>query len=203
MTDLVLRVDTDAIHTLVDQETAFVVESLEIIEDHVIEGEEELADVAAMLGLVKEKLNALEKKRQAVVGPIKKEAKKIDDQCRPVRRKLEGLERSLKKLYSDFEMRKRAEQQRLLEEAAAEEEDEEIEEEAGEALAPVADLKPTKMEGVTTRTIVDKDAIEAAVANGVREIPGVRIYPVWRFEVVDTKQVPDDYKKTSVAVRAR
>jgi hypothetical protein len=41
----------------------------------------------------------------------------------------------------------------------------------------------------------DKEKIQAAVDAGVREIPGVAIYPVWQFKVLDIKQVPEEYRK--------
>lgn len=50
---------------------------------------------------------------------------------------------------------------------------------------------------VRTRTIPDKDAIQKAIDNGVREIPGVKIFQVWIFEVEESKKVPREYRKTT------
>lgn len=36
--------------------------------------------------------------------------------------------------------------------------------------------------------------IEKAIENGVREIPGVRIFQVWRYDIIDRKKVPHEYK---------
>lgn len=50
--------------------------------------------------------------------------------------------------------------------------------------------------GVLTPTrIPDRDKIQAAIDNGVREIKGVYIYPVWTFKVLEAKDVPDEYKR--------
>ncbi len=50
---------------------------------------------------------------------------------------------------------------------------------------------------VRTKRVKDLDKIQAAVDNGVRSIPGVRIYQVWTFEIIDAAKVPDEYRKTS------
>jgi len=46
-----------------------------------------------------------------------------------------------------------------------------------------------------TRSIPDLEAIQKAVDDGVREILGVRIYPIWKFDVEDAKQVPKEYRR--------
>ena len=47
--------------------------------------------------------------------------------------------------------------------------------------------------------IVDSVKIQDAIDNKkVRSIPGVEIYQVWEFKVVDSSQVPDEYKKEIV-----
>lgn len=53
------------------------------------------------------------------------------------------------------------------------------------------------------RKVVDKEAIEIAVNNGVREIPGVVIFQKWTFEIVDSSQVPEKYRKDTLATRSR
>lgn len=49
------------------------------------------------------------------------------------------------------------------------------------------------------RKVVDKDKITAAIGrtNGKIAIPGVHIYQIWTFNVVDAAQVPSEYKKTA------
>ena len=76
----------------------------------------------------------------------------------------------------------------------------------GENVKPVVAEKiniPISTAGLrtTTRTrqIVDNDAIRAAIADGVRNIEGVNIYPVWEFKITDPKTVPDEYKKITRA----
>jgi len=61
--------------------------------------------------------------------------------------------------------------------------------------------QPISMAGLRSTTkvksIVDKDKIDEAVEGGVREIPGVRIYQIWMFEVTDHTKVPEEYRKLS------
>ena len=47
---------------------------------------------------------------------------------------------------------------------------------------------------------VDREKVQAAVDAGVREIPGVVIYPVWTFKVLDLKAVPEEYRKVGTRV---
>ena len=48
---------------------------------------------------------------------------------------------------------------------------------------------------VRTRSIPDQVKIEQAVKDGIREIPGVSIYQVWQFSVVEAKIVPKEYRR--------
>lgn len=45
------------------------------------------------------------------------------------------------------------------------------------------------------RSIPDLESIQKAVDEGIREIVGVRIYPVWKFDVEDAKLVPKEYRR--------
>ena len=45
------------------------------------------------------------------------------------------------------------------------------------------------------RSIPDLEAIQKAVDEGIREIAGVRIFPVWKFDVEDAKVVPKEYRR--------
>jgi len=68
----------------------------------------------------------------------------------------------------------------------------------GEAVVDVPDEQKRVRSEMGTVTFVpqaDKEKIQAAVDAGVREIPGVAIYPVWQFKVLDIKQVPEEYRK--------
>ena len=68
-------------------------------------------------------------------------------------------------------------------------------------VVPEIPIQPYEQIGMrsTTRTksIVDNCAIQQAVQHdGIREIPGVSIYQVWTFEVLDAKKVPKEYRRT-------
>ncbi len=45
------------------------------------------------------------------------------------------------------------------------------------------------------RSIPDLPKIEEAIADGIREIPGVKIFQIWQFTVDDAKMVPKEYRR--------
>lgn len=59
-------------------------------------------------------------------------------------------------------------------------------------VAPVAHITMRNTTRVKYR--VDDQKIRDAIDRGVRDIPGVRIYPVWNFVIEDRKAVPKEYK---------
>lgn len=61
---------------------------------------------------------------------------------------------------------------------------------------PIQPFEQIGMRSTTrTKSVVDKEAIESAVEQGVKEIAGVNIYQVWTFEITDAKAVPKEYRK--------
>lgn len=58
--------------------------------------------------------------------------------------------------------------------------------------------------GLTLKQIVDTDKINQIVAatKGKQQIPGIRIYPVWKWEITDRKLIPKAYYKSSMMTRA-
>jgi len=75
------------------------------------------------------------------------------------------------------------------------------------ALVPAQEPMPTQaptttrstVGTATIRTIPDRDAIQKAVDAGERSIDGVRIYPIWTFEIYESTAVPEKYRKDSLA----
>lgn len=60
---------------------------------------------------------------------------------------------------------------------------------------PIQPVSQIGMRSTTrTKSIPDREAIKEAVDEGVREIPGVRIFQVWNFEIEDSKKVPKEYR---------
>jgi hypothetical protein len=45
--------------------------------------------------------------------------------------------------------------------------------------------------------VLDRDKVEAAIAAGTREIKGIAIYPEWKFRILELKDVPAEFKKSS------
>lgn len=194
--------DSALLESVLEANKDFLDAHVEIL-DAEVEDQEDLEELGRVLQQIVRLKKEIEKERKAVVKPFKDKAASVDKKCRTYRVKLEALERGLKKLLSDYEERRRAEQQRLLEAAEVDEEDEEAVEEAEEALEKAHQSQPVKLSGISTRDIVDKEKIQAAVDSGVREIPGVRVFCVWTFEVEDSKAVPQQYRKVSVAAKTK
>ena len=48
--------------------------------------------------------------------------------------------------------------------------------------------------------VLDKAKVEAALTNGVREIPGIHIWLEPKYKVLDLKKVPEEYKQQSTRV---
>lgn len=97
--------------------------------------------------------------------------------------------------------RKLAEEQALAEAVAAEARGDD--EQAAQIMkAPVEAMpvyvpKSVPKSATVIRKVPDQDKIAAAVAAGVRNIPGVLIYQQWVFKVTESKVVPDQYKRVA------
>ena len=63
---------------------------------------------------------------------------------------------------------------------------------------------PSKPAGLSLKRIVDTEKINRFVATtkGQAPIPGIRIYPVWEWEIINRSLIPSSYYKSSMATRA-
>jgi len=61
-----------------------------------------------------------------------------------------------------------------------------------------------KPEGLSLKRIVDTDKINRFVetTKGQAQIPGIRIYPGWKWEITDRKLIPKSYYKSTIATKA-
>lgn len=89
--------------------------------------------------------------------------------------------------------------------------DQGMEEEADEIIAdiPLPARKPdaptiAKPAGLSLKRIVDTEKINRFVetTKGQAQIPGIRIYPIWKWEIENRSKIPDSYYKSSMATRA-
>ena len=64
--------------------------------------------------------------------------------------------------------------------------------------APIA-----KPEGLSLKRIVDTEKINHFVATtkGQMQIPGIRIYPIWKWEIEDRSKIPSSYYKSTISTR--
>ena len=88
--------------------------------------------------------------------------------------------------------------------------DQGMEEEADEIIEEIPLPKPIEevprpiVEGLSLKQIVDTEKINRFVATtkGQAQIPGIRIYPVWKWEITDRKLIPKSYYRSTMATRA-
>ena len=138
--------------------------------------------------------------------------REVERLLRPLVEPLETLDKLRLERVAEIEAKKeearrKAEaEQRAAEEAARKEEERRRNISLGKGgegiFTPVEVSKPVQpIEQIgmrsTTRvaSIPDNDAIENAINRGIRQIPGVHIYQVWKFDIVDSKKVPKEYRK--------
>ena len=59
------------------------------------------------------------------------------------------------------------------------------------------------VEGLSLKQIVDTEQINRIVeqCKGQTLIPGIRVYPVWKWEITDRKLIPKEFYKSNVASR--
>ena len=57
--------------------------------------------------------------------------------------------------------------------------------------------------GLSMKQVVDTERINIIVSKlgGQTKIPGIRVYPVWKWEIINRELIPKEYYKTSVASR--
>ena len=69
--------------------------------------------------------------------------------------------------------------------------------------AQVPEPPPPKPEGLSLKRIVDTEKINRFVATtkGQAQIPGIRIYPVWKWEIEDRSKIPSSYYKSTISTR--
>jgi len=87
--------------------------------------------------------------------------------------------------------------------------DQGMEEEAEEIIeeiplpAQVPEPPSPKPAGLSLKRIVDTEKINRFVATtkGQTQIPGIRIYPVWKWEIEDRSKIPSSYYKSTIATR--
>jgi hypothetical protein len=83
-----------------------------------------------------------------------------------------------------------------------------VQQEAEEVLStpgyiPMPKARPLPKTRSSVRMIVDRERIQKMVdlMQSRTNIPGIRVYPVWKFDIVNEAMVPEEYKKPSVGGR--
>lgn len=129
------------------------------------------------------------------------EARRIDKQKMDAWREEQETIRRREEARLQEEARRRAEQEQLeaaerAEKSGNKAEAEEILNERTQVPTIIVTTAVPKSKTVI-RKIVDQAKIAQAVANGTRTIPGVSVYQVWTYQVVNPSLVPDEFKRTA------
>ena len=124
----------------------------------------------------------------------------LEEQAR-IRREAE------EKAQKEEEERQKEEDRLLAEAKVLKDSGKEKEAESLEAEIPLparVDIPPEpEARGLSLKQILDTEQINMIVKRlgGQARIPGIRVYPVWKWEIDDRKLIPKEYYKTSVASR--
>jgi len=180
-------------------------ETLEIANNFILSMKEMMAEVAGSYDPIIKHAKA-EKAKYS--NPLK-EAQQIarthvtsylEDQAEIQRKAAEAArkieEERQKKETAELERAKKYQDQGMQEEA-----DEIIEDIPLPAKPPEAPA--AKPAGLSLKRIVDTEKINRFVATtkGQAQIPGIRIYPVWKWEIEDRSKIPSSYYKSTISTR--
>lgn len=149
------------------------VEFLEVVKGYTIQSDEEYADAAELLKVVKHKHKVLDDERTVSVKPLNDEVKEINAWFKPALDRLKQCETELKRIMGAYLLAKAQEQQRLLAEASKA---------AQEALVTESDPQANVMA-----------LVQQATAAQAPKVSGVSVSKVWKWELVDPSQVPSEY----------
>lgn len=159
------------------------------------------------------------KKARATVDEARSEKKKFDDPLREAEQTIKlhiasyfEAQAKLKRV-ADEEARKKEEErqkeeQRVLDEATILKDSGKTEE--AEAMIEDIPLPPQTVEhaepeavGLTVKKILDTERINNIVeqCKANTKIPGIEVYPIYKWKIIDRKLIPDGYYKSSVASR--
>ena len=143
--------------------------------------------------LIRTTAKLLEEKRKAYKAPLLEAGRELDRFFNEIAEPFKAADATYTKKVTDYHKAEEAKRK----------EAEAINKVVGEEVVEVADQQKRVRAETGTLTFVPpaaKEKIQAAVDAGVREIPGVAIYPVWQFKVLDIKQVPEEYRKMGTRV---
>ena len=149
------------------------IEFLEVVKEYVIQNDDEYADAAELLKVVKHKFKVLDDERTISVKPLNDEVKEINAWFKPALDRLKECETALKKIMGSYSLAKQQEQQRLLAEASKA---------AEAALVTASNPQQNVMQ-----------LVQQATAAQAPKVAGVSVSKVWKWELVDPAQVPAEY----------
>ena len=187
----------------IDQMTTLANDILASLNETKVTDDDSYAALTENLKTVKRIMNDLEGERTSITKPMNDELRAINARFAEPMSRLQFIEKQMKFMAANYAVEKRAEQQRLppLRERHAREQKQEAYtqavEQAAKTTAPtvagvsfterwewsVTDLSKIPREYLR----VDEAKINGAVKSGLRDIPGVHIFPVTQTRVVAGK----------------
>lgn len=178
---------------------------------------------------IKKYFKAKSDERDEVIGPVKDEIKATDVAFKKFKDYVETTVAKIDETMSDWRAKEAAriakanadEMARIAKAAAKVEEkldksikgtrgDERafLQQQQASAVADVIESAEIKTQdktvgGTSFRKIPDHDKIQTAIdkADGKIEIAGIRVFKVWKFEIVDAKAIPEGFKKEIPSTR--
>ena len=186
----------------------------------IVHNPETLTNANNFILAMKEMLNEVADSYDPIIKHAQAEKKKYSDPLKEA----QGIARLHVTSYLEDQAEKQREadeEARKIEEARQKKEDDALErakkyqdqgmaEEADEIIEdiPLPARTPdapaiAKPAGLSLKRIVDTEKINRFVATtkGQAQIPGIRIYPVWKWEIEDRSKIPSSYYKSTISTR--
>ncbi len=185
---------TPELEALFTEETKDVVVASDTLASHyegfTVLNEIGYRDAAEDLKIIKEQQKALEEQRFAITRPMDESKRRVLDFFRPFADRLADAERHIKAAMLEW---KKAEDARVREEQRKAREKAEREEAKLRKQAEAAEEKGRDARAETLHDRADA-VVPEPVAPAPTKVKGISTRTVWKFEITDPSQVPDEYK---------
>ena len=186
----------------------------------IVHNNETLGFANNLILIAKEMLQEIAGSYDPIISHAKAEKKKYSDPLKEAMRT--ARLRVTSYLEDQAEIQRKADEKVRLEEEARQKKEAEalerakkyqaqgMEEEADKIIEDIPlPAKPpdpplvAKPEGLSLKRIVDTEKITRTVelGKGKCQIPGIRIYPVWKWEIEDRSKIPSSYYKSTISTR--
>ena len=147
--------------------------------------------------------------KKKYIDPLKESEKTVKLYVGSYLEEQDRIRREAEEEAKKEEEERRKEEDRILAEAKIlEDSGKEEEARSLEAEIPLparVEIPPeSEVKGLSLKQVVDTERINIIVEKlgGQTKIPGIRVYPVWKWEITNRELIPKEYYKSSVASRS-